>query len=91
MAFEDRALTCRECGGSFLFTASEQEFYAAKGFENEPTRCPDCRSARRGSSRRGGREMTEIACAACGIVTDVPFKPTGTKPVYCRDCYGARN
>ena len=40
----------------FVFTSGEQEFYAQKGFTNEPTRCPSCRQARKagGSSSRGG-------------------------------------
>jgi hypothetical protein len=37
--FQDKYLTCRDCGAEFLFSASEQEFYAEKGFENEPARC----------------------------------------------------
>ena len=37
---EDKTLTCCECGQEFVFTASEQEFYAEKGFTNEPRRCP---------------------------------------------------
>jgi CxxC-x17-CxxC domain-containing protein len=89
MAFEDRNLACRECGASFVFTASEQAFYQEKGFEHEPARCPECRGTRKGG-RRGGREFAEVACAACGVVTEVPFKPQGTKPVFCRDCYAAR-
>ena len=32
--FEDKTLTCRECGQQFVFTASEQQFYAEKGFQN---------------------------------------------------------
>jgi CxxC-x17-CxxC domain-containing protein len=40
----------------FVFTSGEQEFYAQKGFTNEPTRCPSCRQQRKagGSSSRGG-------------------------------------
>lgn len=52
----DSILTCRDCGQSFTFTAGEQAFYASRGF-SEPTRCPDCRAARkadRGSSGGGG-------------------------------------
>ena len=30
--FQDKTLTCRECGAEFVFTASEQQFYADKGF-----------------------------------------------------------
>ncbi len=47
MAFEDKTLVCKECGKEFTFTAGEQEFYAEKGFENEPARCRDCRDKRR--------------------------------------------
>ena len=63
----DKTLTCRDCGTSFVFTEREQEFFAQKGFTNEPSRCPDCRAARKaargsdtsyggggGSSRMGG-------------------------------------
>lgn len=89
MATEDRTLTCRECGATFAFTVREQEFYASKGFENDPARCPDCRAARK-ADRRGPREMTSVVCAGCGANTEVPFKPTGSKPVYCRDCFNAR-
>ena len=31
--------------------------------------------------------MHQVVCAACGVTTEVPFLPTGQKPVYCRDCY----
>ena len=37
--FQDKTLTCKECGNEFVFTAGEQEFYAEKGFQNEPQRC----------------------------------------------------
>lgn len=90
MEFTDRTLICRECGAQFVFTAREQEFYHAKGFEHDPTRCPECRSSRK-IGRRGPRETSEIVCAACGTITEVPFRPTNNKPVYCRDCYGARS
>ncbi|MFL5515403.1 MAG: zinc-ribbon domain-containing protein, partial [Gemmatimonadales bacterium] len=52
MSYADKALTCRDCGQAFTFTAGEQEFYASRGFTNEPSRCPDCRAARKAS--RGG-------------------------------------
>jgi hypothetical protein len=47
MSYADKEITCRECGGCFVFTAGEQEFYASKGFINEPTRCPAQRRARK--------------------------------------------
>ena len=48
----DTTLTCRDCGQAFTFTSGEQEFYASRGF-SEPSRCPDCRAARK-SQRDGG-------------------------------------
>lgn len=57
MSYADKTLTCRDCGTQFVFTAGEQEFYAQKGFTNEPTRCPSCRQARKqntGRSSSGG-------------------------------------
>jgi CxxC-x17-CxxC domain-containing protein len=42
----DKMMTCRDCGNSFTFTEGEQAFYAQKGF-TEPTRCPDCRAAKK--------------------------------------------
>lgn len=43
----DKTLVCKDCGKEFVFTAGEQEFYKEKGFTNEPTRCKDCRIARK--------------------------------------------
>ena len=48
----DKTLTCVECGSDFTFTVGEQEFFASRGFTNEPSRCPQCRAARR--SQQGG-------------------------------------
>ncbi|EAX46783.1 conserved hypothetical protein [Thermosinus carboxydivorans Nor1] len=94
MAFQDKTLKCKDCGAEFVFTAGEQEFYAEKGFENEPARCRSCREAKR-RQREGGeaapqREMHEVVCAQCGVTTQVPFKPRNDRPVYCRDCFNAR-
>ena len=94
--FEDKVLTCKECGAEFVFSASEQEFYAEKGFTNEPGRCPSCRAARKARNRnndgynRQQREMFPAICSSCGKETTVPFQPSGDKPVYCRDCYTPR-
>lgn len=91
MSFDDKTLTCKDCGQEFIFTAGEQQFYAEKGFENIPGRCPSCRAARKNQSRggynRAPREMYDAVCASCGVETQVPFKPNGLKPVYCRDCF----
>jgi CxxC-x17-CxxC domain-containing protein len=47
LSFTDKIITCRDCNQPFTFTAGEQEFYANKGLQNEPVRCPSCRSARK--------------------------------------------
>ena len=49
--YQDITLKCKDCGEDFVFTAGEQEFYAEKGFENEPARCKDCRVSRKASIR----------------------------------------
>lgn len=49
--YEDITLTCKDCGAEFVFTAGEQQFYAEKGFENQPVRCPACRKARKEQRR----------------------------------------
>jgi len=115
MSFADKTLTCRDCGAAFTFTAGEQEFYAQKGFSNEPTRCSNCRQSRKQSrnsgggggydsysssdrsggssfgggygSDRGQREMHTTTCSSCGREAQVPFIPSGNKPVYCSDCF----
>ncbi|MEG0134348.1 MAG: zinc-ribbon domain-containing protein [Clostridium sp.] len=48
----DKTMTCRDCGAEFIFTVGEQEFYKEKGFDNEPTRCADCRRAKKEQNRR---------------------------------------
>jgi CxxC-x17-CxxC domain-containing protein len=99
--YTDKTLTCRDCGVTFPFTAGEQEFFASKGFTNEPSRCPECRGARNrdrgsggysGSSYGGGyerreRQMYPAVCSNCGKQTQVPFQPRDDRPVYCSDCF----
>jgi CxxC-x17-CxxC domain-containing protein len=101
--YTDKILVCADCEQQFVFTASEQDFYAQRGF-TDPKRCSSCRSARKasrpegGASRSGGygggggfergpREMFAATCSKCGKSTEVPFRPTNGKPVYCSDCF----
>ncbi|MBN1374773.1 MAG: zinc-ribbon domain-containing protein [Dehalococcoidia bacterium] len=46
MSYEDKSLKCTDCGAAFTFTAGEQEFFATKGYTNEPKRCQTCRRAK---------------------------------------------
>jgi CxxC-x17-CxxC domain-containing protein len=97
MAYQDKSIVCSDCGATFTFTANEQEFYAQKGYTNDPKRCPTCRAARKtqqggGSmSARAPRQMFPAVCSECGQQTEVPFEPRNGKPVYCRDCYNKIN
>ncbi len=95
MSFEDRTLSCQDCSAEFTFSADDQQYHADKGYTNEPKRCPNCRAARKGERGGGGgggggygqREMHPAVCAECGKDTEVPFLPTGARPVYCSDCF----
>ena len=97
MSYQDRTLSCQECGQSFTFSADDQAFHAEKGFTNDPKRCPACRQARRNERSGGGfggggysqgpREMHPVVCAECGKDTTVPFQPRGDRPVYCSECF----
>jgi CxxC-x17-CxxC domain-containing protein len=113
VAYTDQVLTCADCGIDFVFSASEQEFFAQKGFTSAPKRCSSCRAQRRASGggassygsgnggggyssggysggggySRGPREMFDAVCARCNKDTQVPFRPTGARPVYCSDCF----
>ncbi len=94
MAFQDRTLTCNDCGQAFAFAAGEQEFYQQRGLLNEPVRCPTCRTARGSGGSplaRSEHQMRNVVCAQCGKETQVPFGPRGGRPVYCNDCFMKRS
>lgn len=96
--YTDQTLSCVDCGATFQFTAGDQEFFAEKGFLNTPRRCKSCRyeaksrrgtrdGADHGSGFSSPRELHGVICDGCGLATQVPFVPNGSKPVYCRDCF----
>ncbi len=92
MSYEDRSIQCSDCGATFIFTAGEQEFFASKGYANDPKRCPECRQARKAERYGSGgyrsqRQMFPAVCAQCGKETQVPFEPRENRPVYCTECY----
>ena len=57
---QDKKLICKDCGEEFTFTVGEQEFYAEKGFDNEPVRCKDCRAKRKNSRNNNQRERSNF-------------------------------
>lgn len=99
----DTEISCVACGTQFPFTAEEQEFYDSKGF-NPPKKCKPCRDAAKAARGGGGgryndrggygqrpqRQLYDAICASCNVTTQVPFRPSGEKPVYCRECFQAQ-
>ena len=90
----DVDLTCAKCGAHIA-----QLPFQPSG--DRPVYCSDCNRAFRatsGGGSRGGsgggfsrapRQMypVNLTCASCGTqITELPFQPSGDKPVYCRDC-----
>ena len=62
--YEDKTIICKDCGNEFVFTAGEQEFYAEKGFVNEPQRCKPCRDARKNAAREScSQQPAQLAAA----------------------------
>ncbi|MBN1584934.1 zinc-binding protein [Candidatus Uhrbacteria bacterium] len=63
---------------------------------DRPVYCRDCKRQNSGSgsgfSARPQRQMYDVSamglkCAGCGVdITELPFEPTGDRPVYCREC-----
>jgi CxxC-x17-CxxC domain-containing protein len=97
MEFQDKVLSCIDCGSSFIFTAGEQLFFHDKQFKNEPKRCKMCKSkrvavlttvqAQATQARHYSRVETRAICSQCGKETTVPFRPTQGRPVLCRECF----
>lgn len=83
--YQDKTLTCKECGNEFVFSSGEQAFYEEKGFQNEPERCKSCRTARK--NQKNGQHLHIVPCAACGADAKIPFIPTEDRPVYCSECF----
>jgi CxxC-x17-CxxC domain-containing protein len=80
---------CAECG-----SACEVPF---KPNGNKPVLCSNCfkgsdRSDNRHDGHReerrfGDKQMFKATCDACGEECEVPFRPSGDKPVYCSNCF----
>src|SRR5260370_40584691 len=99
MAMNDQTLYCRDCNQEFTFTVGEQEFYASRGLTNAPSRCPECRAARKRSSGggysdrgrssgggygdRGARPRYMATFARCGKKGAGTFYPPKERPGYC--------
>lgn len=56
--------------------------FGGKRFGNKPA------FQRAGGFTRPQGQMYPAVCAQCGNSCEVPFRPDGQRPVYCRDCLG---
>ena len=86
---------CSECG-----QPCQVPFKPSRG---KPVYCDNCFSGKRGEDRRPDRKefggkgrdfsqpsMYQVICDQCGKPCQVPFKPSGDKPVYCSDCFSSK-
>jgi CxxC-x17-CxxC domain-containing protein len=94
--FQDRSISCIDCGELFVWTIGEQVFFHDKGLRNEPKRCKRCKQAKNerlaaisAAHSSGVKQRIEVTvmCAQCGSQTTVPFYPSQGRPVYCRSCF----
>lgn len=84
MAYADKTLKCSDCGSNFTFSSSEQEFFASKGFVNEPGRCPDCRAARKQQRGSGGYGSGNYSSG--DSYSGYRSQPRGMHPAVCATC-----
>ncbi len=82
--YEDKTLTCKACGKQFVFSANEQAFFAEKGFQQEPTRCKECRAKQR---QEKASRTTIITCSNCGKKETVTFQVAYPDHLLCDDCF----
>jgi CxxC-x17-CxxC domain-containing protein len=88
----DLTLQCLDCGRDFAFSSGEQKFYASHGLTYNPSRCPECRAARKSARGSARAELAPYpryiaTCFSCGREALVPFLPRGDKPIYCSACF----
>jgi len=73
-----RPIYCREC-----FKKDGETSSAPMRFDRDAAPRRDDRGFDREEKR-----LFKATCASCGDGCEVPFKPNGSKPVYCRGCFG---
>lgn len=89
LKFQDIVLYDKETGDPFVFTASEQEFFARQGFTHVPTRSPERRRLFR-EQRYNGKPIFNISCMVCHKVGKIVQEPPDYKHVLCEDCFNKK-
>ena len=85
--FEDKTIVCEECGTDFIWDASEQSYFAKKGFKQVPKRCRACRAKRQKEKEEEKAKEKEITCVKCGKKGISTFEVGPDEETICFDCY----
>uniref|UniRef100_A0A7C4R3V0 Zinc-binding protein n=1 Tax=candidate division CPR3 bacterium TaxID=2268181 RepID=A0A7C4R3V0_UNCC3 len=85
--FEDKKLICEECGTEFVWDASEQSYFAKKGFKKVPKRCRACRAKRQIEQKKEKENEKEITCISCGKKSTITSDISPDEEALCLDCY----
>jgi len=56
--FEPKILICVECGQEFIFTVAAQQYFAERGYREDPKRCKTCHTKYKKSQRNGRQHVT---------------------------------
>jgi hypothetical protein len=59
--FEPKILICRECGQEFVFTGAAQQYFAEKGYTEDPKRCKSCHTKYKKSQRNHRHQPDAVA------------------------------
>ena len=59
--FESRVLLCCECGEEFVFTLEAQEYFAERGYTEDPRRCKACYTRYKKAQRNGKQEAEPVS------------------------------
>ena len=86
MSFQNKELTCSDCGAAFTFTAEEQEQFASRGYTNEPKRCPTCRAARKATQSASSGGSNFGGGGSYGNRSYGSSAPRQMFPVKCATC-----
>ncbi len=58
--FEPKILICSECSQEFVFTAAAQQYFAERGYTEDPKRCKSCHTKYKKSQRNDNRHTSTV-------------------------------
>lgn len=62
--FDQKILICCECNEEFAFTVAAQQYFAERGYTEDPKRCKSCHTVYKKSQRnRQGRTPSETVAS----------------------------